>query len=251
MMDKQEAISVLRSNYPTSNYTLLREAVDMAMKSLSNEKEESFRQYHVCNPFINLIVTIPSTFLEGGEEEEIVSSYAAGIAQERYRLHDEYMRNLQVTHLCEFTEKSALNVKLLPNPNFGISLAWEDEPDDPTDNVSGNWFDISENSKPPLTIQEAKYKTYNKDEGKYQCIASNNLVEAIHIAWNYEYDVYTADTEQLIFSAYEDNDTNSELLLSYGLRLIDDENSEYRVLQDIQTNEIFLPDYLKEKQEKA
>ncbi|MEK4908350.1 MULTISPECIES: hypothetical protein [Niallia] len=37
---------------------------------------------------------------------------------------------------------------------------------------------------------EAKFMAYDWDEGKYKLLPSNDIVEAIHIAWNYEFDVY-------------------------------------------------------------
>jgi len=37
-MDRKEAIDVIKKNYPSENYTMLREALDMSIKSL--EKEE-------------------------------------------------------------------------------------------------------------------------------------------------------------------------------------------------------------------
>ena len=33
-MDSKEAIAVIRSNYPPSNYTMLREALELSIKSL-------------------------------------------------------------------------------------------------------------------------------------------------------------------------------------------------------------------------
>ena len=36
-MNKEEAIEVLQKNYPDSRYSMLREAVDMAIEALCNE----------------------------------------------------------------------------------------------------------------------------------------------------------------------------------------------------------------------
>jgi hypothetical protein len=38
-MNNQEAIEAIKANYPTSNYTMLREALDMAIESLSKKTE--------------------------------------------------------------------------------------------------------------------------------------------------------------------------------------------------------------------
>jgi hypothetical protein len=90
---------------------------------------------------------------------------------------------------------------------------------------------------------EAKFMAYDWDGGEYRLLPSNDIVEAIHIAWNYEFDVYEVETEELIFSGREDNEGNSEMLEPYGLRLIDD--GKYRKLQNIKTGEIYTPDWHK------
>lgn len=89
--------------------------------------------------------------------------------------------------------------------------------------------------------KKAKFKAYDWDSGVFRLISSNNIVEAIHIAWNYEFDVYEVETENLIFSGREDNETNSEMLEPYGLRLIDD--GDRRKLQNIKTGEIYEVDW--------
>ncbi len=38
-MDYQEAVEVIKSNYPPENYTLLREALDLAIEVLSEQAE--------------------------------------------------------------------------------------------------------------------------------------------------------------------------------------------------------------------
>ena len=38
-MDKNEAIEVLKANYPSANYPRVREAVDLAIKALSMVEE--------------------------------------------------------------------------------------------------------------------------------------------------------------------------------------------------------------------
>ncbi|MGN7938523.1 hypothetical protein [Metabacillus sp. 22489] len=72
-------------------------------------------------------------------------------------------------------------------------------------------------------------------------IQSNDVVEAIHIAWNYEFDVYEVETKNLIFSGREDNETNSDWLEPYSIRMIDD--GIHRKLQNIETGEIYNADW--------
>lgn len=88
-----------------------------------------------------------------------------------------------------------------------------------------------------LNENEVKFLAWDWDEGCYKKIPSNDPAEAIHIAWNYEFDVYRAEDKKLIFSGMGlDNEDNSELLKPYGLRLIDQGTS--RKLQSIETGEI-------------
>lgn len=84
---------------------------------------------------------------------------------------------------------------------------------------------------------EAKFMAYDWDGGDFRFLPTNNIVEAIHTAWNYEFDVYEVETKKLIFSGQEDNEGNSYMLEPYGLRLIDDPDGKYRVLQNIETGE--------------
>jgi len=92
-----------------------------------------------------------------------------------------------------------------------------------------------------LKQKDAKFMAYDWDEGKMKFLPSNNIVEAIYIAWNYEFDVYEVATEGLIFSGQEDNETNSEMLESYGVRVIDD--GKHRKLQNVSTGEIYSTDW--------
>lgn len=88
---------------------------------------------------------------------------------------------------------------------------------------------------------EAKFMAYDWDEGEYKLLPSNNVVEAIYIAWNYEFDVYEVATEDIIFSGRENNEVNSEWLEPYGIRMIDHE--KHRKLQNIETGEIYEADW--------
>jgi len=94
-----------------------------------------------------------------------------------------------------------------------------------------------------LDKNEAKFMAYDWDGGQFRLLPSNDIVEAIHIAWNYEFDVYEVSSEELIFSGREDNEGNSEMLKPYGLRLIDD--GSRRKLQNIKTGEIYTAEWEK------
>lgn len=81
------------------------------------------------------------------------------------------------------------------------------------------------------------------DGGEYVTLTTNNVVEAIHRAWNHECDVFERKTGNIIFSGNEDNEGNSDWLEPYGIRMIDDPDGKYRVLQNIKTGEIYKPDW--------
>lgn len=86
-----------------------------------------------------------------------------------------------------------------------------------------------------------KFKMYDWDEGCYYIIPKENIVDAIHYAWNYEFDVYDRESGELIFSGQEDDDFNSEMLEPYGVRVI--ETEKHRCLQTIETGEIHLAEW--------
>lgn len=84
------------------------------------------------------------------------------------------------------------------------------------------------------------------DGGEFISLMTDNVVEAIYTAWNYEFDVYEFDGQdrELIFSGQQDNESNSEMLKKFGLRVIDHEN--HRHLQNVETGEIYIADWQKE-----
>lgn len=92
-----------------------------------------------------------------------------------------------------------------------------------------------------MNENKAKFMMYDWDEGVFQLLPTNNIVEAIYIAWNYEFNVYEVETEEIIFSGQADNEDNSEWLEPYGVRMID--GDRYRVLQDIKTGEVYEADW--------
>lgn len=82
-----------------------------------------------------------------------------------------------------------------------------------------------------------KFKMYDMDLGEFKVIPRASVVDAIHYAWNYEYETWDRETDEPILCPFDSNDVNSGLLEPYGLRLIDDEG--YRRLQNIETGEIY------------
>lgn len=92
-----------------------------------------------------------------------------------------------------------------------------------------------------MKANEAKFMAYDWDGGEYKLLPTNEVVEAIHTAWNYEMDVYEVETENIIFSGRESNEVNSEWLEPYGLRLID--HDKYRALLNLDTGEVYKPDW--------
>lgn len=76
--------------------------------------------------------------------------------------------------------------------------------------------------------------------GEIDGFMSDNLINIIHHAWNYEADVYEiAEDGSLgacIFHGWEDNEILSEWLAPYNLRVID--HGKYRYLQTVSTGEI-------------
>lgn len=88
---------------------------------------------------------------------------------------------------------------------------------------------------------KAKFKAWDWDEGKFKLLMTNNVVDAIYTAWNYEFDVYEVETENIIFSGQEDNEWNSDMLEPYGIRMIND--GDHRKLQNIETGETYTADW--------
>lgn len=88
-----------------------------------------------------------------------------------------------------------------------------------------------------LQQEDLKFLAWDWDGGEFLKIPSNNPVEAIYMAWDYEFDVFRAEDKKLIFSGQEDNEGNSLMLEPYGLRLINYKGK--RRLQDIETGKVF------------
>ncbi|TCI25558.1 hypothetical protein EVJ32_09545 [Exiguobacterium sp. SH5S4] len=85
-------------------------------------------------------------------------------------------------------------------------------------------------------MAKAKFMSYDRDEGRFIVLKSNNIVTAIYTAWNYEFPVYERETEECIFDGFADNDDNNEMFKDYDVRVIDREG--LRRLQTISTGEV-------------
>ena len=70
------------------------------------------------------------------------------------------------------------------------------------------------------------------DEGYYE---TDNIVDAIHTAWNIEGRLWLGNV--LVFDPFEDNDNLSDMLSGWGLRVIN--HNGLRKLQDVATGIIF------------
>lgn len=69
-MDYQEAIKIIKNHYPTSNYTILREALDLAMDVLENRIPQK--------------VAVKSIEVFNGEEDEYYCPRCDWVAREYY-----------------------------------------------------------------------------------------------------------------------------------------------------------------------
>ena len=93
--------------------------------------------------------------------------------------------------------------------------------------------------------EEAKFKALDWDGGVFKLLPTNDIVDAIYTAWNYEFEVYEVLTDNIIFCPHEDNETNSDWLAPYAVRLIN--HNGYRKLQNIKTGEIYNAPWRKEE----
>ena len=86
---------------------------------------------------------------------------------------------------------------------------------------------------------KCKFVAWDWDGAEYVQIPTDNVVEAIYWAWNYEFVVYEVDEQErnMIFNGQLDNEENSEMLEKYGIRVIDHE--KHRYLQNVETGEIY------------
>lgn len=78
---------------------------------------------------------------------------------------------------------------------------------------------------------------YANNIGDSGMFKEKDLVKAIHMAWNIEADLYLLEKDnkkRLIFSPFEDNDFNSELLQDYGYYVVD--GKKYREIKEASSN---------------
>ena len=86
---------------------------------------------------------------------------------------------------------------------------------------------------------ECKFIAWDWDGAEYVQIPTDNVVEAIYWAWNYEFVVYEVDGQEknMIFNGQLDNEENSEMLGKYRIRVIDHEKRRH--LQNVETGEVY------------
>lgn len=89
------------------------------------------------------------------------------------------------------------------------------------------------------------YENCMGDKGTFE---EQDLVKAIYTAWNIEADLYllTDGDWQIIFAPWESNENNSDLLETYGYKMIDGE--KYREIIDIKTGKSISYDWREVKQ---
>ena len=91
---------------------------------------------------------------------------------------------------------------------------------------------------------------YQNGMGDSGYFSEKDLIKAIYIAWNIEAELYLLDDglkkidfykslleqSKIIFSPFDDNQLNSEILKEFGYKMEDRE--EYREIIDIKTGEV-------------
>jgi hypothetical protein len=101
---------------------------------------------------------------------------------------------------------------------------------------------------------------YNNGMGDEGYFSERNLVKAIYTAWNIEADLYLLndglkkisdfsllyEESKLIFSPYEGNEFNSELLEEFGYKMVD--GDEYREIIEVKTGKIIKYDWSEVRQ---
>ncbi|BAO04736.1 uncharacterized protein CBO05P1_017 [Clostridium botulinum B str. Osaka05] len=89
---------------------------------------------------------------------------------------------------------------------------------------------------------------YENSMGEHGTFSEKDLVKAIYTAWNIEADLYLYINEdwQIIFEPWESNEYNSNLLKSYGYKMID--KDKHREIVEIKTGKIIRYDWTEVKQ---
>jgi hypothetical protein len=108
---------------------------------------------------------------------------------------------------------------------------------------------IKENSdKLELCKSNKMYFYYENNVGDVGTFEEDNIVKAIYTAWNIEANLYLYVNEnwQIIFAPWESNEYNSELLESYGYKMIDAD--KYREIVETKTGKVIKYDWSEVKQ---
>jgi hypothetical protein len=101
---------------------------------------------------------------------------------------------------------------------------------------------------------------YQNNIGDSGYFSEKNLIKAIYTAWNIEAELYLMndglknidfhksilDQAKIIFSPFDDNEFNSDVLNEFGYKMEDGE--EYREIIDIKTGKIVRYDWSEVKQ---
>lgn len=89
---------------------------------------------------------------------------------------------------------------------------------------------------------------YENSVGDNGTFKETDIIKAIYTAWNIEANLYLlVDGDwQIIFAPWESNEYNSDLLESYGYKVIDGE--KYREIVEIKTDKAIRYDWSEVKQ---
>ncbi len=101
---------------------------------------------------------------------------------------------------------------------------------------------------------------YENNAGDYGTFSEKDLIKAIYTAWNIEATLYLINSDvkklnikkdffkqvKMIFSPWDGNEFNSQLLEDYGYYMVD--GDEYREIREIKTDKIVKYDYAEVKQ---
>jgi hypothetical protein len=74
-VDNREAIQIIKSNYPSENYTLLREALDLAIELLEDKdkKDDCMKEKNKqCESFQFYVDPIPDWFMDKVSSNEVI-----------------------------------------------------------------------------------------------------------------------------------------------------------------------------------
>lgn len=128
VMNNQEAIEIIKSHYPSENYTLLREALDMAIKSLENEEFLSTHQNKPSDKQLNTISIIESNLdveFTGKTKQEASNFITKYIEQSKNTVTD---KQWEVIHMIQdntgekFNGKTKTDARSFIDENIYLSI---------------------------------------------------------------------------------------------------------------------------------